>query len=635
MKKRITIPIAACVLAAVLSAAVLAGCTQEAADVPAEPSAAADHTAGRLSEEAQPEPEDEPSAEPPAPALTLEEVRTVSFSDVPSQDARADFISYTVYRGLLRETEEDLFSPDAFAVRGELMHALWRLSGQAASAYDGAFADVSAGDPWAGAVTWAVQSGIAAGTAENAFSPRAAVSRSQLAVFLYRLAGPEETGEASLAGYWDESQVPEYARKPLAWALENRLFAGMISDAIYPELPVSRGQLAQTLTAYAACVDQEPLAQTLAEQLEVRRTESSSRAHHAEIQKKLEAVAAKYGAMGMQVAVVEGGVVTDSFACGWALRDSVPMTADHKIRAASLTKVAVGMAAMILREEGDIDLDESIGTYWGVTVKNPSCPDTPVSIRSLLSHTSSLKVFGWETSRAREDVRSRLQAGSSYMEAAPGSSKAWGYNNYAFGVLGQTLELASGKYLDEIMEDRLWSVMGIDAAFESGSVRETDRLATLYEAGKVYTSHKALLRNVCPSSLGATGDNYSGGLTISAPEMARMAALLVNDGCYEGLRLLSEESVALLESDSGVQLSDGSHQALPLRWRDGLYGRDRLYYHTGSGYGVYNLLTYDPEARDAVVVLTTGASGVKDSQSIYAVCGEITEYIYDVIQQHS
>ena len=189
-------------------------------------------------------------------------------------------------------------------------------------------------------------------------------------------------------------------------------------------------------------------------------------------------------------------------------------------------------------------------------------------------------------------------------------------------------------HLDEIMEERLWSVMGIDAAFESGSVRETDRLATLYEGGAVYTSHKALLRNVRPAALGATGDNYSGGMTISAPELARMAALLVNDGCYEGLRLLSEESVALLESDSGVQISDGSHQALPLRWRDGLYGRDRLYYHTGSGYGVYNLLTYDPESRDAVVVLTTGASGAKDSQGIYAVCAEITEYLYDVMQSY-
>lgn len=631
MRKLIAAPAAAFLLAAVLSAAVLTGCTRETAEVPAEPPAAADHTAGRLSEDTRPDPGGTSDAGPSEPALTMEALRAVSFSDVPSQNVRADFIRYAACRGLLQETDEGAFSPEAFAARGELMSALRQLSGQGAPAYDGAFADVSAGDPWADAVTWAVRTGVAAGTGMNTFSPGSAVSRSQLAVFLYRLAGPEETGDASLAAYRDGAQVPAYARRPLAWALQNRLLEGMVSDTIYPKLPVSREQLAQVLTAYAAFVDREPLARSLMAGEEPAQAESVSRARHEEIQKQVEAAAAKYGAMGMQVAVVENGTVTDSFACGWALRDTVPMTADHKIRAASLTKVAVGMAAMILREEGTADLDESIGTYWGVTVRNPSHPEIPVSIRSLLSHTSSLKVFGWETSRAREDVRSCLQSGSSYMRAAPGSPAAWGYNNYAFGVLGQTLELASGKYLDEIMEDRLWSVMDIDAAFESGSVRETDRLATLYEGGKVYTSHKALLRNVRPSSLGATGDNYSGGMTISAPELARMAALLVNDGCYEGLRLLSEESVALLESDSGVLISDGSHQAMPLRWRDGLYGRERLCYHTGSGYGVYNLLTYDPVTRDAVVVLTTGASGTKDPQGIYAVCGEITQYIYDVI----
>lgn len=209
MKKQIIIPAAACILAAALSAAALTGCARETPDVPAEPSAAADHTAGRLSEETQPEPEEEPSSEPPTPALTLEEVRTVSFSDVPPQDARADFAGYAVFRGFLQETEEGRFSPDAFAVRGELMAALWRMSGQEEPAYNGAFTDVSAGDPWAGAVTWAVQSGVAAGTAEGCFSPQAVVSRSQLAVFLCRLAGQEETEGASLAGYRDAAQVPE------------------------------------------------------------------------------------------------------------------------------------------------------------------------------------------------------------------------------------------------------------------------------------------------------------------------------------------------------------------------------------------------------------------------------------------
>lgn len=635
MKKYIGILAAACALVIVLGTAAAVGRGGNASNAAPAPSASAETTASQLSEntEREPEPEKEPEAEPPEPALTLEEIRAAVFSDVPAGDARADDISYVVYRGFMQADGAGQFAPEDFATRGELMTALLRMSGQEAPDYDGKFSDVSEEDPCSGAVAWAVQAGIAAGTTEETFSPQAAVSRQQLAVFLYRFAARgEETEGDSLAGYRDGDRVEAYARGPLAWALEKGLFAGMVSDTIHPALPVSRAQLAQVLVALTACDAQEPLAQTLAGRLEAKHVESASRAHHEEIQKKIDAIAAKYGATGLQAAVVENGEVTDAFAYGWAVKDTTAMTTDHKIRSASITKVAVGIAAMILREEGVVDLDESIGTYWGVAAKNPSHPGTPVSIRTLLSHTSSLKVFAWDVSRSREHVRGILQSGSSYMKSAPGSGGAWGYNNYGFGVLGQTLELASGKYLDEIMADRLWSVMGIDSAFESGSIRDTARLATLYEAGKVYTSHKTLLKNVRPSSLGATGDNYSGGMTISAPDLAKMAALLVNDGSYEGLRLLSEESVALLESDSGVEVSQNVHQCFPLRFRDGLYGRDRLYYHTGSGYGVYNLLSYDPEAGDAVVVLTTGASGAKDSNDIYAICGEITEYIYDIIQ---
>ena len=61
--------------------------------------------------------------------------------------------------------------------------------------------------------------------------------------------------------------------------------------------------------------------------------------------------------------------------------------------------------------------------------------------------------------------------------------------------------------------------------------------------------------------------------------------------------------------------------------------RDRLYYHTGSAYGVYNLLSYDPDAGDGVVVLTTGADGGRDEYGIYAVCGEISRILYEAVAQ--
>ena len=70
-------------------------------------------------------------------------------------------------------------------------------------------------------------------------------------------------------------------------------------------------------------------------------------------------------------------------------------------------------------------------------------------------------------------------------------------------------------------------------------------------------------------------------------------------------------------------------QCRPLRYQEDMYGREGLYYHTGSAYGFYGLLSYDPETRDGLVVFTTGAVGSLDDYGVYTVCGEIAQAVYD------
>lgn len=597
------------------------------ADAP--PPAAETEDAGEAEGPEEDEPRESAGAEP---VLTQEEIRAVRFDDVPAEDGRAGFISYAACRGWLRGVNENRFDPDGLVTRAGLITALHRMSGGEPS--DTILIGFSDTDPdawYTQAVSWAAETGVASGEADGAFSPDARVTREQLAVFLYRFASPEEGPEGGLEGYRDKDAVQPYAREAMAWALENRLFAGMAGEAIHPRLPVSRGQLAQVLTALAAYTEEEPAARELTEGLHAAVTESASRARHEEIQEKIDAVAAKYGAVGLQVAVVEDGRVTDAYAYGWATKGADRMTPDHKTRIASITKVGVALAAMALYEDGVIGLDESIGTYWGVSARNPYYPDDPVSVRTLLTHTSSIPSLGDDASRSRGAVQSRLQSGG-FSRTRPGSTYSWNYNNYAYGVLGQTLEIASGRFLDDVMEERFWDMMEIDGAFESGNVKNQDLLCTVYQYGGVGRSLSAMRSNTRRySPPGATGAYFSGGMTMSAADLGKMTALLANDGRYEGLQLLKASTVELMETRCEPQLSDGTWQALALRSQDDLYGRDRLYYHTGSAYGVFNCMSYDPAARDGVVVLTSGASGAKDERGIYAVCGEISRYIYDVI----
>lgn len=630
--------LAAAVLCCCLTAAVLftASSVSEAAGDSGTPSVETQAPAGEPEETPPPEGSaaqeggEESPEEAPA-ALTLDAIRIVSFQDLPEDASRADCIRYTAYQGLLSGVSEDCFDPDGLVSLASVVTVLHRMSGETAPAYPGSFSDIAEGKWYTDAMVWAVQAGIVTGRSDGTFHPLEPVTRTQLAALLYRCAaGGAQPYDPQLTAYTDGAAVPDYARVPMAWALENRLFSGMISDTIHPQLPVSRAQLAQVLVALTAYGSEEPVAAALTTQMSAKIAVSSSQAKHADIQLLVDQTAAKYGAVGLQVAVVEDGHVTDAYTYGYATRSSAPMTADHKIRAASISKVAVGMAAMLLREQGYIDLDRDISAYWGVNIRNPKYPNIPITIRSLLTHTSSIRVLD-SASRLYSSVKAQLSSPSGFTPKMPGAISSWSYNNYGYAVLGMTLELASGQYLDTVMDNGMWDIMEIDTAFEGGRVDRKDLIATLYQGGKVSRTAATQASYLPKDTPGGTGAFFQGGLTISAKDLAKMAALLANDGYYEGLRLMRPESVALMETRDDTVLPDGTYQAVALRTQDNLYGRDRIYYHTGSAYGVYNLFSYDPAQKDGVVVLTVGASGAKDNRNIYAICSEISQYIYEAI----
>lgn len=599
-------------------------------------------------------------AEPPAlPAasrpVTLETVRAAAPADLPADAPYADAVSYALYHGFLRGDEEGRFRPDDLVDRATVVTVLQRMSGRTAD-YDGRFSDVSAGDWCASGAAWAAETGVDAGTPEGLFRPADRVTRAELAAMLYRYAGLmgyDTALSGSLEAFDDSALVPDSAEPSLSWAVGAGVFSGLAGFSLCPDFSVSRAQFAQALVCLLACGEAESVACEIAAGC-VRTVSSASRAHHGEIQAAVDAAAREYGAVGVQVAVVEGGAVTDTYAGGWATRRQLctydaaadalvtaeygdPMTADHKLRVASLSKVALAMGAMCLREEGVIDLDEDLGTYWGCRVQNPDYPDAPITLRAILSHTSSIILAGDGVSREYAQVRSRLSGGAGFSRVQPGSIRSWGYNNYAFAVLGMTLEQAAGQVMDDVMTQRIFRSLDIDAAFETGSIRNTDLLATLYNhSGGVERSVSAQKSlGLASATPGATGRFFAGGFTISAADLAKLVAVLAGDGVCEGLWVLSAESVDILEAPLGTPSAPEEScpfvQCHPLRYQEDIYGRAGLFYHTGSSYGVYNCISYDPDTGDGVVVLTTGASAARDDRGIYAVCGDITRYIYEVL----
>ncbi len=95
------------------------------------------------------------------------------------------------------------------------------------------------------------------------------------------------------------------------------------------------------------------------------------------------------------------------------------MTPQHKMRIASISKVIIGMEAMRLMERGIIDLDNPIGVYWGVSMKNPHYPNDPVTIRNLDDPYIVHLRGGGRCFPSYGAVRAKLSGGSAYRNVRP------------------------------------------------------------------------------------------------------------------------------------------------------------------------------------------------------------------------
>ena len=348
---------------------------------------------------------------------------------------------------------------------------------------------------------------------------------------------------------------------------------------------------------------------------------------NADLQQQIDAIRAKYTAVGLSAAYVRDGAVVETYASGWATLKKQPMSADTKVRIASVSKVMVGLGAHLLAEQGKIDLDAPIDDALGFQLHTRSSADV-ITARHILTHTSSL-MRQPAASGVYEKVGALLADPGSYYSAISGNLKNWDYNNFAFYVLGLALEHASGRTLDEILNQGLCDALGADGSFWAGDLASPELAATVYAEDHSIGLSWAQQTDVHSKGPAANGAVFAGNYHISARDLGKVAATLANDGWYNGVQVLDAEVVEAMERYIPTLVPDNNfYQAQPLRYRQNMYGRQGLYYHTGSAYGELCFFSYDPVRRDGVVVLTTGAQRMSKG-GIYGVCAEAADLLYN------
>lgn len=181
------------------------------------------------------------------------------FTDVSASHWAHDDITYVYENDLMNGTDGSLFSPESTTTRAQVVTVLYRLAGQPAADWENPFWDVPASAWFHDAVTWAWENDITGGVSSTHFGAGNAVTREQLAAFLYRYAqdqGYDTSAQADLSGYSDAGLVSSYATEALSWANATGLITGTTATTLSPQGSATRAQVATILSRF--CQDVIP-----------------------------------------------------------------------------------------------------------------------------------------------------------------------------------------------------------------------------------------------------------------------------------------------------------------------------------------------------------------------------------------
>lgn len=261
-------------------------------------------------------------------------------------------------------------------------------------------------------------------------------------------------------------------------------------------------------------------------------------------------------------------------------RDDSPMTEDAIFRIYSMTKPLASVAAMILMEEGELQLTDEVSKFLpefsDMEVSVPSTDsygrvsyaavpaEGAMTVQDLLRHTAGL-AYGELTNNApvkegyanagayapdgmafdaRNVTPEEQVAALAKVPLVHQPGTVWEYS-LASDVLGRVVEAVSGMRLGDFLEDRLFEPLEMEDSGFSVSHNAMTRLAEPFEVDPASGAPVPLL------DVSSQPENDSGGAggVGSAGDYLRFSQMLLNGGELDGVRILSPTTVRLMASD--------------------------------------------------------------------------------------
>ena len=239
------------------------------------------------------------------------------------------------------------------------------------------------------------------------------------------------------------------------------------------------------------------------------------------------------------------------------LETGKPVEKDTIFRIASMTKPIVGVAMMMLWEEGKWTLDDPVSKhipeFAGLKVATPSgevAQTKPMTMRQLMSHTAGFDTTGGYEGKNITDRTKPLQAMIDRLATLPLAAQPgidWRYGP-SVDIQGYIVEKLSGQTLDVFLESKLFDPLGMTDTGFWVDQSKADRVTKMHTYGddkKIRTAPTQADPTRKPIFMSG-----GGGLLSTTGDYLKFAQMVLNGGQSNGKRFLKASTVELMRTNA-------------------------------------------------------------------------------------
>ncbi|MFK7922314.1 MAG: serine hydrolase domain-containing protein [Bacteroidia bacterium] len=296
------------------------------------------------------------------------------------------------------------------------------------------------------------------------------------------------------------------------------------------------------------------------------------------------------------VLIAENGQIVHQGAYGYAnTRKREPLNIHSTFQLASVSKPITAIAALLLYEDGSLQLDEPVKTYL------PEFPYANINVRHLLEHRSGLcRYMGlgqdyWNKHYflSNQKVVDLLVEHPMRLRFRPG--RKFQYNNTNYALLAAIIERLSGQSFSEFVDMRVFKPLGM----------QNSAAYNLMEKGKVSGRAQGYIKGR-RSYQAAEGDYLDGVLGDKGVYSNVTDLYTLDQALYEG-RLLKAETVKMM-FEATASFQRGRNYALGWRLKKWL---PQVAYHFGWWRGFRTCFIRDMEAKRTIIILSNRVNAKK------------------------